>query len=91
MGRPSGRIGNPVSESRPRITQFAVLGSESEPFPEAALGCLTAIDLDTGTFRWRSVLGVVDHLIERGVPPTGGRILGGSLVTALPYFATESS
>lgn len=45
-------------------------------------GFLTAINLDTGTFRWRSVLGVVDKLIERGLPPTGAPNLGGSLVTA---------
>jgi quinoprotein glucose dehydrogenase len=45
-------------------------------------GSLTAIDLDQGTFRWRSVLGVVDRLLERGLPPTGAPNLGGSLVTA---------
>ena len=45
-------------------------------------GHLTAIDLDNGTFRWRSVLGVVDKLIERGLPPTGAPNIGGSMVTA---------
>ena len=45
-------------------------------------GSLTAINLDTGEFRWRSVLGVVDSLIAKGVPPTGTANLGGSLVTA---------
>ena len=45
-------------------------------------GFLTAIDLDNGTFRWRSVLGVVDALIQRGLPPTGAPNIGGSLVTA---------
>jgi glucose dehydrogenase len=45
-------------------------------------GFLTAIDLDKGEFRWRSVLGVVDNLIERGLPPTGTANIGGSLVTA---------
>jgi quinoprotein glucose dehydrogenase len=43
---------------------------------------LTAIDLKTGTFRWRSVLGVVDKLVDRGLPPTGTSNLGGPLVTA---------
>ncbi len=43
---------------------------------------LTAIDLDTGKFRWRSVLGVVDKLVDRGLPPTGAPNIGGSLVTA---------
>jgi quinoprotein glucose dehydrogenase len=45
-------------------------------------GFLTAIDLDNGTFRWRSVLGVVDKLLERGLPPTGAPNIGGSLATA---------
>ncbi len=43
---------------------------------------LTAIDLDKGEFRWRTVLGVVDDLIAKGVPPTGAPNLGGSIVTA---------
>lgn len=43
---------------------------------------LTAIDLDRGEHRWRSVLGVVDELLEKGLPPTGTANLGGSIVTA---------
>jgi quinoprotein glucose dehydrogenase len=45
-------------------------------------GSLTAIDLDTGTFRWRVVLGEYEELTKRGVPKTGTPNLGGSLVTA---------
>ena len=45
-------------------------------------GHLTAINLDTGEFRWRSVLGEYDALTKRGIPPTGTPNLGGSLVTA---------
>jgi quinoprotein glucose dehydrogenase len=43
---------------------------------------LTAIDLNTGEFRWRSTLGVIDELVARGIPPTGTSNLGGSIVTA---------
>jgi quinoprotein glucose dehydrogenase len=43
---------------------------------------LTAIDLNTATFRWQSTLGVIDALLERGIPPTGTSNLGGSVVTA---------
>ena len=43
---------------------------------------LTAIDLDSGEFRWRKVLGVVDELLAKGLPPTGTSNLGGSIVTA---------
>jgi glucose dehydrogenase len=52
------------------------------PCQKPPFGFLTAIDLDNGTFRWRSVLGVVDKLIERGLPPTGAPNIGGSLATA---------
>jgi glucose dehydrogenase len=45
-------------------------------------GSLTAISMDTGEYRWRSVLGVIDDLNAKGVPPTGVANLGGSLVTA---------
>lgn len=45
-------------------------------------GHLTAIDMNTGEFRWRSVLGVVDELLEKGIAPTGTSNIGGSLVTA---------
>ncbi|HYO83456.1 MAG TPA: PQQ-binding-like beta-propeller repeat protein [Bryobacteraceae bacterium] len=45
-------------------------------------GALTAIDMNTGEFRWRSVLGEYDELTARGVPKTGTPNLGGSTVTA---------
>jgi len=52
------------------------------PCQKPPWGFLTAIDLDKGGFRWRSVLGVVDELIARGLPPTGTANIGGSIVTA---------
>jgi quinoprotein glucose dehydrogenase len=52
------------------------------PCQEPPWGLLTAIDLDTGEFRWQSTLGVVDELIEKGLPPTGAPNIGGSMVTA---------
>ncbi len=52
------------------------------PCQQPPWGFLTAINLDEGNFRWRSVLGVVDQLIARGLPPTGAPNIGGSLVTA---------
>ena len=51
------------------------------PCQKPPWGFLTAIDLDHGTFRWRSVLGVVDELVAKGIPPTGTPNLGGSLLT----------
>jgi len=52
------------------------------PCQQPPWGFLTAIDMNKGEFRWRSVLGVVDELIARGLPPTGTSNLGGSIVTA---------
>ncbi|MBM3757472.1 MAG: pyrroloquinoline quinone-dependent dehydrogenase [Acidobacteria bacterium] len=52
------------------------------PCQKPPFGHLTAIDLDKGEFRWRAVLGVVDELIAKGIPPTGAVNLGGSVVTA---------
>jgi quinoprotein glucose dehydrogenase len=55
---------------------------ERLPCQKPPWGHLTAIDLDTGEFRWRVTLGVVDRLLEKGIPPTGTSNLGGSIVTA---------
>ncbi len=52
------------------------------PCQQPPWGHLTAIDLDKGEFRWRSVLGVIDDLVAKGIPPTGTVNLGGSVVTA---------
>ena len=52
------------------------------PCQKPPWGSLTAIDMDRGEFRWRSVLGVIDSLIAKGIAPTGAPNLGGSIVTA---------
>ncbi len=52
------------------------------PCQKPPWGHLTAIDLNRGEFRWRRVLGVIDELSEKGIPPTGTSNLGGSIVTA---------
>jgi quinoprotein glucose dehydrogenase len=52
------------------------------PCQQPPWGHLTAIDMNTGEFRWRTVLGVVDELAAKGLPPTGAPSMGGSLVTA---------
>jgi glucose dehydrogenase len=52
------------------------------PCQKPPWGHLTAIDLNSGEFRWRVTLGVIDELLALGVPPTGTSNLGGSIVTA---------
>ena len=45
-------------------------------------GQLTAIDLNTGRFRWQKTLGEYKELTKKGIPQTGTLNLGGTLVTA---------
>lgn len=52
------------------------------PCQQPPWGHLTAIDLEKGEHRWRSVLGVIDDLTAKGVPQTGTSNIGGSIVTA---------
>jgi quinoprotein glucose dehydrogenase len=56
--------------------------SNQYPCQQPPWGTLTAIDLNSGDFRWRVTLGVVDELRALGIPPTGTSNLGGSIVTA---------
>ncbi len=55
--------------------------SNMYPCQQPPWGHLTAIDLNTGEFRWRVVLGEYDELTKRGIPPTGAANLGGPVVT----------
>jgi quinoprotein glucose dehydrogenase len=59
------------------------------PCQKPPWGSLTAIDLDRGMFRWRSVLGAIDALTAKGVPPTGAPNIGGSIVTAGGVISLE--
>ncbi|MFB3923966.1 MAG: pyrroloquinoline quinone-dependent dehydrogenase [Terriglobia bacterium] len=69
---------------------FALRGSGQEflwdsnfyPCQKPPWGMLSAIDLNTGEYRWRSVLGEFDELKARGVPKTGAPNIGGTIVTA---------
>ena len=56
--------------------------SNQYPCQKPPWGSITAIDLNTGEFRWQSILGEFDELAERGVPKTGTPSLGGPIVTA---------
>ena len=52
------------------------------PCQQPPWGSLTAIDLNSGEFRWRVRLGEFDELKEKGIPKTGAPNLGGPIVTA---------
>jgi glucose dehydrogenase len=56
--------------------------SNHYPCQKPPWGNLTAIDLNTGRFKWRVILGEFDELKARGIPKTGAPNIGGSVVTA---------
>ena len=62
------------------------------PCQKPPWGHFTAVDLNSGDFRWRVVLGEVAELTRRGVPKTGTPNMGGSIVTAggLVFIAATS-
>ena len=57
---------------------------DAEGFPaiKPPWGTLSAIDLNTGEYRWRITLGEEASLMARGVPPMGTEMYGGPIVTA---------
>ena len=59
-----------------------LIDHEGYPGSKPPWGMLTAIDLNTGKFRWQKTLGEYKELTKRGVPQTGTPNLGGTLVTA---------
>jgi quinoprotein glucose dehydrogenase len=58
------------------------LDTNGYPAVKPPWGTLNAIDLNTGEYRWRTTLGEVPELMERGIPPTGTENYGGPVVTA---------
>ena len=59
-----------------------LLDDEDYPSVKPPWGWLTAVDLNTGEFRWRQSFGEHPELTARGIPPTGTTNFGGSIATA---------
>jgi quinoprotein glucose dehydrogenase len=74
--------------ARSSQSRFQFLGYErwrdSSGYPaiKPPWGTLSAIDLNTGEYRWRITLGEHAALTARGIPPTGTEQYGGPIVTA---------
>lgn len=77
------RDGRPEDGYRFGITGYEKL-IDHEDFPgvKPPWGHLTAIDLTTGDFAWREVLGEYPALVARGRKRTGTFLLGGCIATA---------
>ena len=58
------------------------LDPEGYPAVKPPWGTLNAINLNTGEFVWKTVLGEFEELTKRGIPPTGTENYGGPVVTA---------
>ena len=58
------------------------LDPEGYPAVKPPWGTLNAIDLNTGEYLWKTVLGEYPELRAKGLPPTGTENYGGPVVTA---------
>ena len=78
VGAPAAAIDSPYSHTG--YNRF--LDPDGHPAVKPPWGTLNAIDLNTGEYVWRKVLGELPELSARGIPPTGTENYGGPVVTA---------
>ena len=64
------------------VTQVRTPDKDGYPAIKPPWGSLSAIDLNTGEYRWRIPLGERPELKARGIPTTGSEQYGGPIVTA---------
>jgi quinoprotein glucose dehydrogenase len=82
------RSDDPRAAAGATPSRFEFLGYErwrdAQGYPaiKPPWGTLSAIDLNTGEYRWRITLGEHAALTARGIPPTGTEMYGGPIVTA---------
>ena len=86
VGAPKQLVARPEGSKVPFRSRGVKYGrfwdANQYPCQQPPWAHLTAIDLNSGEFRWRVVLGEIDELTKRGIPKTGAPNLGGSIVTA---------
>ncbi len=75
----------PVQEPVMRYSHTGNIGfTDSKGYPaiKPPWGSLSAVDLNTGEYRWQVVFGEFPALMEQGLPPTGRMSFGGPVATA---------
>ena len=87
--RPSSDTGSyPGERTSATLAPYEFVGyerwrdSSGYPAVKPPWGTLSAIDLNTGEYRWRVPLGEFAELKAHGIPPTGTELYGGPIVTA---------
>lgn len=86
--RPTDTRGVPGARSWAASGPYDFVGYErwkdpnGYPAVKPPWGTLSAIDMNTGEYRWRIPLGEYPALSARGIPPTGTEQYGGPIVTA---------
>jgi len=86
LGRPARIV--PNVGVRAAASPYGFVGYERWKDPDGypaikpPWGTLSAIDLNTGEYRWRIPLGEFSALTARGLAPTGTELYGGPIVTA---------
>ncbi len=78
---PSNRMGE---DAPPYVFRGFQRFQDNEGYPaiKPPWGTLNAVDLNTGTLKWKVPLGEYPELTERGIPITGTENYGGPVVTA---------
>ena len=83
---PGAPAAEPAKNAEPPAYAFGGfrrwLDSDGHPAIKPPWGTLNAVDLNTGEFKWKVVLGEYPELTAKGIPPTGTENYGGPLVTA---------
>ncbi|EOZ91507.1 Glucose dehydrogenase, PQQ-dependent [Indibacter alkaliphilus LW1] len=65
-----------------KINRFSkFLDSNGLPAISPPWGTLSAIDLNTGMYKWKIAFGEYPELVEKGIPTTGAESYGGPIVT----------